>query len=57
MSAAFSAIMIAEALVFPVTTVGMIEASQIRKPPRPRNFKSGVTTDIASWPILHVPTG
>src|SRR5439155_23052444 len=56
-SAAFSAIMIVAALVFPDTTAGMIEASTTRSAPMPRTRSSGSTTAIGSLPILHVLVG
>ena len=56
-SAAFSPIMIVGALVLPPISVGMIEASTMRKASTPRTFSFGSTTAIASVPILQVPTG
>ena len=43
-SAPFSATMSVTALVFPLTRVGMMEASQTRSPSSPRTFKSESTT-------------
>ena len=57
MSAARSPIIIAAALVLPETTVGMIEASATRRPLIPRTRNSGLTTAIASLPILQVLVG
>ncbi|MGY3294943.1 NADP-dependent 3-hydroxy acid dehydrogenase YdfG [Bradyrhizobium sp. LM3.6] len=57
MSAAFSPIMIVGALVLPPISVGMIEASTTRRPSTPCTFNAGLTTAIASVPILQVPTG
>ena len=57
MSAAFSAIIITAALVWPVICVGIMEASTTLKPSRPRTRRLLSTTAIESAPILHVPTG
>src|SRR5688572_14495094 len=56
-SAHFSPIMMVGALVLPLVSVGMIEASATRRPAMPwtRNWAS--TTAIGSAPILQVPTG
>ena len=54
---AFSPIMIEAAFVLELTTRGMIELSQIRSPSTPRTFNCGSTTEFASPPIRHVPTG
>src|SRR6056297_1247549 len=56
-AAAFSPIMIAAALVFPVTMRGMIEASATRNPSIPWTRRRGTTTESSSTPILQVPTG
>ena len=57
MSAAFSPIMIDGAFVFPPTMFGMIDASAMRSPSRPRTRSWGSTTAAESMPIRHVPTG
>ena len=57
MSAPFSPIMIAGALVLPEVIAGMIEASTTRRPSMPRTRNLSSTTAIASSPILQVPTG
>src|SRR5947207_4606557 len=57
MSAAFSPIMIDGALVLPDVSVGMIEASAIRRPTMPWTRSWASTTAIGSDPILQVPTG
>jgi hypothetical protein len=58
MSAAFSAIMMTGALVFPEVKLGMIEASTTRKPPNAVQLQPRVDhRHVASWPILQVPTG
>src|SRR6516225_1055307 len=57
MSAAFSPIIIDGALVLPDVSVGMIEASAIRRPAMPWTRSWASTTAIGSDPILQVPTG
>jgi hypothetical protein len=57
MALAFSEIMIVAALVLELTTLGMTELSQIRNPSIPRTRNCGSTTESASPPIRHVPTG
>jgi hypothetical protein len=57
MSAAFSPIIIAGALVLPDVSVGMIEASATRRPAIPWTRSWASTTAIGSDPILQVPTG
>ena len=57
MAEAFSPIMIVGALVLPVVTVGMTEASTTRRPEIQRTRNRESTTAIGSSPILQVPTG
>ena len=58
-SAAFSPIMMAGALVFALTMLGMMLASATRRPLMPFTFRVGSTTAVGSEtePILQVPTG
>ena len=57
MSEHFSPIMIEGAFVFPEVSVGMTEASAIRRCSIPWTRSSSSTTASASRPILHVHTG
>lgn len=59
MSAAFSAIMIVGEFRFPLTTLGMMEASTTRRFSRPRTRVFESTTAIGSEgePILQVQDG
>ncbi len=56
-SLAFSAIITVGALVLPLISVGMIEASTTRKPLVPRTLSSGSTTALRSTPMRQVLTG
>ena len=56
-SAHFSPIMMVGALVLPLVSVGMMEASATRRPAMPWTRSSESTTAIVSAPILQVPTG
>ena len=56
-AAPFSAIMIVGALVFPVVSVGITEASTTRKPPTARTRRRESTTLAGSSPMRQVPTG
>ena len=53
-SAPFSPIMMAVALVLPETTVGMIEASITRNRSMPLTRKAASTTAIGPGPIMQV---
>ena len=55
--AAFSPIMIEGALVLPDVSVGMIDASAMRRPEMPWTRRRSSTTASGSLPILQVPTG
>lgn len=57
MAAAFSAIIIVGAAVFPLVRTGMMEASAILSPASPLTRNWGSTTQAPSLPIRHVPTG
>jgi len=56
-SDAFSPIIMLGALVLPEISVGMIEASAMRRPSIPCTRSLSSTTAILSDPILQVPTG
>lgn len=58
-SAAFSAIMMVGALRFPLTMLGIMDASTTRRFSTPSTLASGSTTAIGSvgWPILQVQEG
>ena len=56
MLAQCSPIIIAGALVFPPTMLGMIDASATRSPSMPRTRSCGSTTACSSGPIRQVPT-
>lgn len=56
-SAAFSAIMIVGAFVFPLMTVGMTEASTTRSRSTPWTSRSELTTELSPAPMAQVPTG
>ena len=55
--APFSPIMVDAAMVLPLISLGMIDASMIRSPSRPRTLSSWSTTASSSLPILLEPTG
>lgn len=52
----FSPIMRLAALVFALTSRGMMDASMTRTPVTPRTRSSGSTTESGSEPMRHVPT-
>src|SRR6218665_2970649 len=56
-SAAFSLIITDGALVLELTSRGMTELSQMRRPSMPRTRSCGSTTEAASPPMRQVPTG
>ena len=56
-SAAFSPIMMAGALVLPLTITGMTDASATRSPAMPWTMSRASTTAIGSVPMRQVPTG
>src|SRR5437660_4282776 len=57
MSDAFSPIITQAALVLPDTTVGMIEASATRRPPKPCTRSRSSTTAVTSEPMRQVEVG
>src|SRR6185312_2733564 len=57
MAAPFSPIMIVGALVLPVVSVGMTDASMTRRPCRPWTRRRESTTAEGPSPIRHVLTG
>src|SRR6202012_1565694 len=56
-SAHFSPIMIVAALVLPETSVGITDASAMRRPAIPWTRRSGPTTAIGPVPIVQVLVG